>query len=386
METPDAAAERLRKLLLVTDAALAHLSLEDLLDELLTRIREILDADTAAFLMLDERANELVARAAKGLEEEVVQGVRIPVGGGFAGRIADERHVVAVDDVDHADVLNPILREKGIKSLLGAPLLARGRVLGVVHVGTLTPRHFDAEDAELLQRAAERAALGVERALLHDELRRLDQVREQFVARASHELRTPATAVYGAAATLDARAGELHPDQVRALQRTLHEQSARLVDLLEKLLDLSRLDAHAVEVNPERLQLHERLSTIVEGFPDSSEVERYLLGPLRLDDALVLAEDHVLELDEQLVGLLEVVVPSDHEVAAAAITRDRLRGEEVDHAFAPAPAEPQDDRVRQVQLVAVPPHRPFALLVGEHRGVGRVRRFRPDDLVGQPRA
>src|ERR671925_127237 len=234
METPDAAAERLRKLLLVTDAALAHLSLEDLLDELLTRIREILDADTAAFLMLDERANELVARAAKGLEEEVVQGVRIPVGGGFAGRIADERHVVAVDDVDHADVLNPILREKGIKSLLGAPLLARGRVLGVVHVGTLTPRHFDAEDAELLQRAAERAALGVERALLHDELRRLDQVREQFVARASHELRTPATAVYGAAATLDARAGE---------------------------------------VNPERLQLHERLSTIVEGFPDSSDIE-----------------------------------------------------------------------------------------------------------------
>src|ERR671925_192528 len=273
METPDAAAERLRKLLLVTDAALAHLSLEDLLDELLTRIREILDADTAAFLMLDERANELVARSAKGLEEEVVQGVRIPVGGGFAGRIADERHVVAVDDVDHADVLNPILREKGIKSLLGAPLLARGRVLGVVHVGTLTPRHFDAEDAELLQRAAERAALGVERALLHDELRRLDQVREQFVARASHELRTPATAVYGAAATLDARAGELHPDQVRALQRTLHEQSARLVDLLEKLLDLSRLDAHAVEVNPERLQLHERLSTIVEGFPDSSDIE-----------------------------------------------------------------------------------------------------------------
>src|ERR671922_131678 len=175
METPDAAAERLRKLLLVTDAALAHLSLEDLLDELLTRIREILDADTAAFLMLDERANELVARAAKGLEEEVVQGVRIPVGGGFAGRIADERHVVAVDDVDHADVLNPILREKGIKSLLGAPLLARGRVLGVVHVGTLTPRHFDAEDAERLQ--------------LHE---RLSTIVEGFPDSSDIELRVPA--------------------------------------------------------------------------------------------------------------------------------------------------------------------------------------------------
>src|ERR671924_1946521 len=213
--------ERLRRLQTVTDVALAHLSLEELLDEILDRIRDALDADTCAVLMLDEPRGELVARAAKGIEEEVEQGVRIPLGKGFAGRIAAEARPVVIDDVDHSGVLNPILREKGIKSLLGAPLLPRERVLGVVHVGTLTPRHFDAEDAELLQRAAERAALGVERALLHDELRRLDQVREQFVARASHELRTPATAVYGAAATLDARAGELHPDQVRALQRTL---------------------------------------------------------------------------------------------------------------------------------------------------------------------
>src|ERR671922_2722632 len=107
METPDSTAERLRKLLLVTDAALSHLSLDDLLDELLTRIREILDADTAAFLMLDEHTDELVARAAKGLEEEVERGVRIPVGGGFAGRVAAERRPIAIEDATHADIVNP---------------------------------------------------------------------------------------------------------------------------------------------------------------------------------------------------------------------------------------------------------------------------------------
>src|ERR671935_372576 len=272
METPEAAAERLRKLLLVTDAALAHLSLDDLLDELLTRIREILDADTAAFLMLDERTDELVARAAKGLEEEVERRVRIPVGGGFAGRIAAERHVVALDDVDHANVLNPILREKGIKSLLGAPLMARGRVLGVIHVGTLTPRVFGAEDAELLQRAAERAALGVERALLHDELRQLDQVREQFVARASHELRTPAAAVYGATETLRRRSGRLAPEQVQALEATVYEQSARLAELIEKLLDVSRVEAHAVEIKPQRLRLQEVLENLVSAFSESTAI------------------------------------------------------------------------------------------------------------------
>ena len=62
----------------------------------------------------------LHARAAKGIEEEVEQGVRIPLGRGFAGRIAAERRAIAIPDVDHADILNPILREKGIKSLLGS--------------------------------------------------------------------------------------------------------------------------------------------------------------------------------------------------------------------------------------------------------------------------
>src|SRR5205085_10453551 len=111
-EAEQAATGRLHKLLLVTDAALSHLSLDGLLDELLLRIRDILEADTAAFLMLDETTGELIARAAKGIEEEVEAGVRIPLGRGFAGRIAAERTPVVIEDVDHADVLNPILREK----------------------------------------------------------------------------------------------------------------------------------------------------------------------------------------------------------------------------------------------------------------------------------
>jgi signal transduction histidine kinase len=272
-EAERGATEQLRKLLLVTDAAISHLSLDALLDELLERIRDILDADTAACLMLDERSNELVARAAKGLEEEVERGVRVPLGRGFAGRIAADQRPVAIDDVDHGDVLNPLLREKGIKSLLGAPLMARGRVLGVIHVGTLQPRVFGAEEAELLQRAAERAALGVERAILHDELRQLDQVRERFVSRASHELRTPAAAVYGAAETLERRSDELAPEHVRALQSIVYEQSVRLAELIEKLLDVSRVEAHAVEIKPQRLLVEEVLENLVGAFSGGTDIE-----------------------------------------------------------------------------------------------------------------
>ena len=150
--------ERLRWLEAVTDAGLAQLTVDRLLDELLDKVRELMAVDTAAVLLLDPSRQFLVATAARGIEEEVHQGVRIPLGRGFAGRIAKERHWVAIDHVDHSNVLNPILREKGIASLLGVPLLAGGAVLGVLHVGTLTPRMFTEQDAQLLQMVADRAA------------------------------------------------------------------------------------------------------------------------------------------------------------------------------------------------------------------------------------
>jgi signal transduction protein with GAF and PtsI domain len=141
-------AEQLRALQLVTEAALVHLDLDELLAALLDRTRAALEADTAAVLLLDESTRELVARAAVGLEEEVDRGVRIPIGRGFAGRIAAEKRPIVLPDVDHADVLNPLLREKGIKSMLGVPLLVGSNALGVLHVGTLVHRRFTTEDVE----------------------------------------------------------------------------------------------------------------------------------------------------------------------------------------------------------------------------------------------
>ncbi len=157
----DTILEQLRRVQSVTDAALSHLAVEDLLDELLIRVRDALDTDTAAILLLNEAGTELVARAAKGLEEEVEQGVRIPLGKGFAGKIAAEERPVVLAEVDHTNVMNPILREKGIKSLMGVPLLVQGRILGVLHVGTLTPRKFTDADVSLLQLVADRVALAV---------------------------------------------------------------------------------------------------------------------------------------------------------------------------------------------------------------------------------
>ena len=147
--------DRLRDIQSITDAALSRFGEQELLTELLERTRAILQADTAAVLLLDYGSGHLIATAAAGLEEEVRQGVRIPVGQGFAGRIAAEHRPVILDRVDHSTVLNPILLAKGIRALMGVPLIAGGKVIGVLHVGSLTQRQFTSEELELLELAAQ---------------------------------------------------------------------------------------------------------------------------------------------------------------------------------------------------------------------------------------
>src|ERR1700761_2115482 len=162
LSTPPDAEDKLRDIRAVSDAALSYLAPEDFLTELLSRVKVSMDADPAAVLLLDRSARQLVATAASGLEEEVRQGGHIPVGQGFAGRIAAEARPVILDHVDHSNVLNPILLEKGIRSLIGVPLLVNGMVIGVLHVGSVGSRVFTGDDAGLLQLAAERAALAVQ--------------------------------------------------------------------------------------------------------------------------------------------------------------------------------------------------------------------------------
>ncbi|HEX5450272.1 MAG TPA: GAF domain-containing protein [Gaiellaceae bacterium] len=288
-EAERALRERIERVQAVTDAALAYLDLDQLLAVLLQRIRDLLRADTCAVLLLDESTDELVARAALGIEEEVEQGVRVPLGRGFAGRVASERRPVTLEDVDTADIWNPILRQKNIKSLLGVPLLVRGEAIGVLHVGALVHRTFQPDDIELLQFVAERVAIAIERAQLHEQTVLLDQLKLNFVAVASHELRTPATAVYGALATLRER--QLDDDLREELLEMAYEQSDRLRRLLEQLLDLSRLDAHAIKVDPRPLVLQNVLGRIAsETLPEGVDVKLEVDG-----DVAVVADPLVLD-------------------------------------------------------------------------------------------
>jgi signal transduction histidine kinase len=162
------AENRLLRLEAITETALSHLDLEQLLDELLERIRDLLDADTAVMLLVDEERDVLIPRATRGLDAELEFPVAIPIGRGFAGRVAAERTTVVIDDVEQAEIVNPVLRKAGIRSLIGVPLLHLGTLIGVVHAGSYRRDYFSPDDGLLLQLVADRVALAITQSRLYE--------------------------------------------------------------------------------------------------------------------------------------------------------------------------------------------------------------------------
>ena len=156
-------AQRLADLQLITETALAHLALDDLLPELLARICQALETENAAVFLMDDDGETLELRAARGVGEAEV-GYRLAVGGGFSGRVAAERKTLVIGERAFDYVANPALKEARLESMVGVPLLLRDDVLGVLHVGSLEPRSFSSDEVALIELAAERAALAIDHA------------------------------------------------------------------------------------------------------------------------------------------------------------------------------------------------------------------------------
>src|SRR5437763_16082755 len=124
--------------------------------------------------------------------------MRIPVGQGFAGRIAAERRPIVMEDVDNYEVANRFIREKGLHSLAGVPLQIDGRVIGVLHVGSMRRRKFQQQEVELLRLAGDRIALAIQRTEVRAAAAAVaeaaERAKDAVLARFSHEVRSPLAA------------------------------------------------------------------------------------------------------------------------------------------------------------------------------------------------
>jgi PAS domain S-box-containing protein len=172
----EVALERLRAIDTITDSALVHLGVDELLRELLLRLRRALDADSIGVLLLDEDGKTLYPRAVDGYIHENFSSIRVRLGAGVTGRIAAEGRPMIVDDYSTIDasgiegVAAATVRAL-TRSVMGAPLRIAEKVMGVVMVVSGRPRRFTEEELKLLLLVADRAAPAIERARLLEKLR-----------------------------------------------------------------------------------------------------------------------------------------------------------------------------------------------------------------------
>lgn len=230
----------------ITDAALARLSLDEVLHRLLDLLQAVFAVDSAVVLLPTDEEGTLVVRASIGLDDETALAWRLPHGRGIAGHIAQTRAPLIVDDVRQVDVVRPCLQEH-VRSLMGVPLLAGTRLTGVLHVGMRTLRHFTSDELLLLQFVADRLARTIEHARLdaaeqeaRERAEEAVRLRDTVLALTSHDLRSPLTAISGHAGIIQQRLEHGKPvdpawlqDQMTHMSRAARRMGRTIEDLLD---------------------------------------------------------------------------------------------------------------------------------------------------------
>ncbi len=275
----------------ITEAGLSVLRLDEMLHELIRRMVKSTEAAAGVILLLD--GDHLVTRAAVGLDPAVVGYVE-KVGAGFSGRIAASAQSLIVADAENDPLAtHPFLRAAHVKTMLGVPLKASAageashaaRVVGVAHIDFKNVRPIEATEIARFEVMADRAARAIENAQLVERIsayageleqrvaertrdleraivkaQEADKLKSQLLSTVSHELRTPLASIKGYVTTLIDYRDRLQEATQEEFLQIIDSEAERLRELVENLLDMSRIEAGVLRINPEPT----RLTPIVE--------------------------------------------------------------------------------------------------------------------------
>lgn len=246
------AEEHIRRLQSVTDVALAHLPLNELLDNLLGKICEAANCDIGLVLLLEADTNQMRPAAVCGATLKLAPDLRIAVGESFSGRVAAQRRTQIVHDIPHQAFIRAEIRELGLMTAMGVPLLAGDRLLGVLMLGSRQERYFAREEVLLAELVASRVALALENSALYEQSRAANKMKDRFLSIAAHDLRTPMTATLGWTRVLHMDVDdETRNEALASIEESVSAQ-ARLID---DLLDSTRIREGKLVLNCEPIDL-----------------------------------------------------------------------------------------------------------------------------------
>jgi signal transduction histidine kinase len=226
---------------------------DELLDRICASVSEAFGFHRAVISRYLPETDEIERVAAYGVPLEAVRALprRLQDWPVLRQALEAAEAVVAPDVRSERAIPLEVAEEFGTGALMTLPLVSQGRCLGFLSADR-SGRPLDLDEAARagLTTIGVLAASFLERALAHEEQLHVDRLKSNFIALAAHELRAPAAVVYGISSTLQMRAHELSEEQLQELRDALSEQSERFYRLVEQLLDLSRLEARSIRIEP----------------------------------------------------------------------------------------------------------------------------------------
>jgi signal transduction histidine kinase len=264
---------RLRALIPLYELSKAFIGMTNL-QQLLVEIVEVscreTGADRASLMLLDEGTRSLTIQAAIGLPDEVIATTRIQVGEGIAGWVAERREPLVLDNTaPPRGELRKLMKQDHISSAVCVPLTVREELIGVLNLSKLGSNDspFTAGSLELASVLAGQAAIAIKNARLFEEtqqayedLKRLDELKSEFINVASHELRTPLAILLGYAHLLDEQA----TDASKRYTQAIIQSAMRLKNLVTDMLNLRYLEAGEMELELRPVQIAGTVQAVVQ--------------------------------------------------------------------------------------------------------------------------
>ncbi len=267
--------EELRALGDVSQAVNSSLDLETVLTTIVAKASEISSTEAGTIYVFDDAAQEFRLRATYGMDDTIIAAIKdrhVRIGESAIGRAAEQRQPIQIPDVQShpsGRVLDVIVRA-GFRALLVVPLIAIDRIVGALVVRRKQPGEFPKRTLELLQTFAAQSVLAIQNARLFSEIeeksRQLAEASEhksQFLASMSHELRTPLNAIIGLTEMLVANAPRFGTEKAQEPLRRVNAAGSHLLGLINEVLDLSKIEAGKLELNPEPVNLTRLIDEVI---------------------------------------------------------------------------------------------------------------------------
>src|SRR5262249_38981683 len=267
--------EELRALGEVTQAVNSTVDLETVLTTIVAKATQLSGTEAGAIYVFDQISQEFQLRATYGMDDTIIAAIRdrrIRVGETGIGKAVEQRMPIQIADVQNdpsSRVLDIIVRA-GFRAWLAVPLLGADRIVGALVVRRKQPGEFPKSTVDLLQTFAAQSVLAIQNARLFTEIedksRQLQIASEhksQFVASMSHELRTPLNAIIGLTDMLVTNAARFGTEKAQEPLQRVNRAGTHLLGLINQVLDLSKIEAGKLELNPQTVQLAPLINEVV---------------------------------------------------------------------------------------------------------------------------